>query len=182
MNKYQKIIDKIKGSNLSRAELQTIYENSHKALQKGDSEAQDVVKAIGTSIPQDKYYVFMGFCPGADFTRRQDERWRELGICDFYFYESEHQIERFRSILPGDLIILKKIEQFGKTMKLFGYGRVSELTNTSSGDRVLKMTWADQKEIIEVPLLACNETVNIKSPEQVDGAMPEKYWEWLGVK
>lgn len=179
MSKYSKIIQKIQGSNLSRSDLDSIQKNARAALAKGDADAQTVIDAIGTAVPQDKYYIFMGFCPGADFSRRQDIRWREEGICDFFFYDSEHQIERFRSILPGDLIILKKIEKFGKTMKLFGHGRVVELLDTVSGDRLLKMAWSHQVEIIEVPLLACNETVNVKSPSQVDGVMPELFWDWV---
>lgn len=179
MNKYFKIIQKIIDSNLSRSDLDSIQKNARAALVKGDADAQAVIDAIGTAVPLDKYYIFMGFCPGADFTRRQDIRWREDGVCDFFFYDSEHQIERFCSILPGDLIILKKIEKFGKTMTLFGHGRVVELLNTVTGDRILKMNWSNQHEVIEVPLLACNETVNVKSPSQVDGVMPQFFWDWL---
>ena len=32
---------------------------------------------------------------------------------------------------------------------------------------------------LEVPLLGCNSTVNIRSIEQIDENMPEEFWQWL---
>ena len=67
----------------------------------------------------------MGFCPGANFDNRLDIEWKEKGICTFIFLRSEQQLERFNDIWPGDLIVLKKRHQFGKTMLLYGHGRAT---------------------------------------------------------
>lgn len=60
-------------------------------------------------------------------------------------------------------------------MTLLGHGRVVGLLDTVTGDRILIMNWSTQHEVIEVPLLACNEIVNFKSQLQVDGVMPELF-------
>ena len=38
--------------------------------------------------------------------------------------EGERQVEQFNTIYSGDLVVMKKREEFGKTMKLYGHGRV----------------------------------------------------------
>lgn len=178
-NKYWKIIERIKSVGLSRTELLIIEQNARSALDKGDADARAIIDLIAASLPNERYFIFMGFCPGADFSNRQDYRWRAEAICDFFFYESERQMERFRSIAPGDLIILKKRQQFARTMKLYGHGRVKGKRSTAKGDRILEMDWSLQQAEIEVPLLGCNDTVNLRSVERVEGEMPKEFWEWL---
>ena len=41
------------------------------------------------------------------------------------------------------------------------------------------MGWSTQKEIIEVPLMACNSTVDIRTIEQVKDVMPDEFYQWL---
>jgi len=77
-------------------------------------------------------------------------------------------------------VILKKREKFGKTMKLYGHGRVEAISIDATEHRYLKMNWSKQNEVIEVPLMACNSTVDIKSMEQVEAQMPKEFFGWLG--
>jgi len=77
------------------------------------------------------------------------------------------------------LVILKKREQFGKSMKLYGYGRVKSIATGTDALRYLKMKWSPQNEIIEVPLMGANSTVDIKSMAQVEEQMPKDFFKWL---
>lgn len=146
----------------------------------GDADALEVMSAIDIAKPVDSYILFMGFCPGADFSERLDIEWKKKGICRFDYHESEHQVARFNSICAGDLVILKKREQFGKTMKLYGYGRVKDIAYDVENVRYLVMDWSAQTDIIEVPLMGANSTVDIKSMEIVEGEMPNEFYTWLG--
>jgi TPR repeat protein len=123
--------------------------------------------------------VFFGFCPGADFTRRLDTRWKELGICEFQYFESKIQVKRFASIEIGDLIVLKKRQVIGKTMRVYGYGLVTGITKDDKGNRVLKVDWSSQEQVIEVPLLGCNATIDIRDIDKVRADMPDAFFEWL---
>ena len=122
----------------------------------------------------------MGFCPSADINNRLDIEWKRLGVCTFVFHESDQQSERFNAILPGDLIVLKKRHRFGETMQLFGHGRVVGVKYDSENHRYLEMNWSNQEEIIEVPLMGCNATVDTRSIEQVEEQIPEEFFKWLG--
>ena len=121
----------------------------------------------------------MGFCPDADFDERLDTHWEAEGICRFDYLESAAQLERFASICVGDLVVLKKREQFGKTMKLFGHGRVTGIDHDDDGVRFLKVHWSGQDQVIEVPLLGCNSTVDIRGIEAVEAEMPDEFYQWL---
>jgi TPR repeat protein len=123
--------------------------------------------------------VFFGFCPGADFSRRLDTRWKELGICEFQYFESKVQVKRFASIEIGDLIVLKKRQIIGKTMRVYGYGLVTGITKDDKGNRVLKVDWSSQEQVIEVPLLGCNATIDIRDIDKVRADMPDAFFEWL---
>ena len=180
--KYQKIIDRIISGGMSRAELQTLQKNAEGKLKQGDAEAQAVIDAINISNPEDDYVLFMGFCPNADFGGRQDIEWKAKGICEFDFPESPVQVEQFDTICAGDLVVLKKIKQFGKTMSLFGHGRVTSVAYDVNGMRYLKMDWAKQDKIIEVPLMSCNSTINIREMDAVSKEMPKEFFEWLEGK
>lgn len=178
--KHQKSIDKIRRGDYTRAELIQLRKNVEQKILQGDQEAQAILQEIDRTTPSDKYIVFMGFCPGADFDNRLDIGWREQGVCTFVFHESDQQSERFDSIWPGDLIVLKKRHRFGETMQLFGYGRVVGFKYDPDGHRVLQMDWSDQQEIIELPLMGCNSTVDIRTIEQVEAQMPTGFFDWLG--
>jgi hypothetical protein len=120
-----------------------------------------------------------GFALGA--TSKTVRTWsgRIRGVCTFDYIESETQAARFNEVYPGDLVVLKKREKFGETMKLFGHGRVKSIAYNDAGNRYLVMEWSGQDGIIEVPLLGCNSTVDIRSMEVVQKEMPEEFFEWL---
>ena len=177
--KYQKSIDKVKGGAMSRADLVILKRNAEEKLAQGDLDAKEVLSAINMAKPADSYVLFMGFCPDADFNNRLDIEWKEKCICRFDFPESEVQLERFNTICTGDLVVLKKIKQYGKTMTLHGYGRVKSIAYDEKNIRYLVMEWSSQEDIIEVPLMACNSTVNKKSIEAVEDEMPDEFHQWL---
>lgn len=180
--KYQAKLDQIKGGKFSRSELTILKANAENMFENGDLDAKIIVDAIDDAVPSDTYMVFMGFCPNAEFENRLDKRWREENICTFQFPESVHQQESFNSIRVNDLIVLKKREEFGKTMRLYGYGRVIGIAHNEQDGRFLNMEWSSQQEEIMVPLMGCNSTVNLKSIEQIEAEMPESFFQWLGGK
>lgn len=177
--KYQDVIDRIRKNNYARSELLKLRTNAKSKDDSGDSDAHMVVKEIDATTPTDTHIVFMGFCPGADFDNRLDIEWKEKGICTFIYLESEHQLERFKNIWPGDLIVLKKRHQFGKSMRLYGHGRVTAAKYDADRNRYLDMNWSIQDRVIEVPLMGCNSTVDIRTIEQVESEMPQEFYEWL---
>lgn len=178
--KYEKILENISSGKMNRADLQEVRKKALQKHQDGDVDAMFVMNAIDVAKPMDTYILFMGFCPGADFNERLDNEWKEKGICRFDYPESEVQVERFNRICVGDLVILKKREKFGKTMKLYGHGRVKGIAHDKEKIRFLVMNWFDQSDIIEVPLMGCNSTVDVKSMESVEGEMPDEFYAWLG--
>ncbi len=180
--KYEKIIELVKSGKMSRADLVKLKRNADEKYVNGDKEAKEVLDAINNSTPADSYILFMGFCPDADFDERLDIEWKEKGICRFDYLKSKVQLDRFYTICKGDLVVLKKREQFGKTMKLYGHGRVSSVAYDENNIRYLVMKWSDQENIIEVPLMGCNSTVDIKSIESVEDEMPEEFYKWLETK
>lgn len=177
--KYDKTIQRINSGQMTRAEMNQLKTNAQAKLQAGDTDAAHVLEALKTAAPPDEFILFMGFCPGADFNERLDLEWKEKGICRFDYRESERQAEQFDSIRAGDLVVLKKREQFGKTMRLYGHGRVKSVQNDDDGTPFLVMDWSSQEEIIEVPLMACNSTVDVKRMETVKEHMPEEFYHWL---
>ena len=178
--RYEKIISRIRSGELSRADLTGLRDNAIQILTKGDAEAQAVISAINIAKPKDQYILFMGFCPDANFSERLDTEWKAKGICRFDYLESTQQLDRFSSICVGDLVVLKKREQFGKTMKLYGHGRVTGIEYDNDSVRYLKVEWSSQDEVIEVPLMGCNSTVDIKQIETVESEMPAEFYRWLG--
>jgi hypothetical protein len=181
----EQIINKIKAGGFTRTEMLTLRNNAEIKAKNGNLEAQEIVETINsTAVPElQAEYVFMGFCPGADFENRLDLDWIERGLCTFDFIESEHQLKRFADIMVGDTMILKKRQEFGKTMLLFGHGKVKELRNRKSdGLRYLMMDWSKQNEILEVPLMGCNSTVDVRSLAVVEKELHEDFWKWLGTE
>lgn len=177
--KYRKALDRVSSGTMKRNELTSLKQNAEELLAKGDLAAKDVLSAINFAKPSDTYILFMGFCPGADINERLDIEWKENGICRFDYLESEHQLDRFNTIYAGDLVVLKKREKFGKTMKLYGHGRVKSISYDDDLTRYFIMDWSDNSEIIEVPLMGCNSTVDKKSIDSVNREMPIEFFEWL---
>lgn len=177
--KYKRQIDKIHARGYSRDELNELRKKAQPLAAKGDDDARALLREIDHAGPSDTYVVFMGFCPGADLGNRLDTEWRRKSICTFVFYDSVQQSERFAEIRVGDLVILKKRHQFGKTMQLFGHGRVTGIDYDPEGHRFLKMNWSPEERVIEVPLMGCNSTVDVRTIEQVEGEMPDEFFTWL---
>lgn len=164
---------------MSRDDLVGLKLNAEKKLADGDQDAKSVLSAINIATPADSYILFMGFCPDADINNRLDIEWKEKGICRFDYRESESQAARFDTMCAGDLVVLKKREVFGKTMKLFGHGRVKSIAYDDKNTRYLIVNWSGQAEVIEVPLMGCNSTVDVKSIDAVESEMPDEFWHWL---
>ncbi|UDM62124.1 hypothetical protein KIJ96_02365 [Pseudoalteromonas piscicida] len=177
--KYQNQLDQLKSGSLTRAQMAVLQENALRIFNKGDKDAKLILDAIPYSKPADTSILFMGFCPEADFSNRLDIFWKENGICRFDYLESEVQINRWYEVCAGDLLVLKKREQFGKTMKLYGFGRVTKICHDDENVRYFEVSWAEQSREIEVPLMGCNSTVDIKAMEMVEQEMPEAFWHWL---
>lgn len=178
--KHKAIIEKIRSGGYLRSELIKLHFNAQAMQKKGSADAAEILMELGVATPFDKAIIFMGFCPGADFARRLDTEWKQQGICEYKWRDSKPQLDRFREIWPGDRIVLKKREQFGKTMCLYGHGRVTGVNHDADGDRNLLMDWSDQNQVIEVPLMGCNSTVEVRTIEQVEEAMPAAFFDWLG--
>lgn len=175
-------INRIKSGQHPRDELFAIRDRAFAYLAKGNADAQFLIDEINQTAvaPLQKAYVFMGFCPDADFRNRQDEKWMNEGFCKFDFLESEHQYRRFCKIHSGDLIILKKREKFGETMRLFGHGIVKRVIESKASEKqYLRVDWFKPDAEIEVPLMGCNSTVDVRDREVVAQTMPEQFWEWL---
>lgn len=176
------LLDKIRRGDLSRAELVKLRDNATRLSREGNAQAKVVLDLINETAPPntEREYVFMGFCPSADFANRQDIRWYEEGVCRFDYIESEHQLYRFCAIQPGDIIILKKREKFGETMRLFGHGRVAQIVMPEDGStQFLRMQWLHRNDEIVTPLLGCNSTVDVRSISAVENEMPQDFWNWL---
>lgn len=178
--KYEKQLELVRSGKMPRADLFNLHQKAAEKFRAGDDDAGILLEAINLASPSnDQYILFMGFCPGGKFDERQDIEWKEQGICTFDYHESEHQLERFNQICAGDLVVLKKREQFGKTMKLYGHGRVKAIAYDEKNHRYLKMEWAKQNTEIEVPLMGCNSTVDVRDIKTVENEMPQDFWEWL---
>lgn len=177
--KYQKQIDNIKSGKKTRGYLSKLRKNAEVKFEQGDLDAKVVIDEIDKAIPADQDILFMSFCPDGDVNNRLDIEWKKKGICRYDWDGSEPQMNRFCDICAGDLVILKKRQQIGVSMKLYGYGRVKSVAFDCDKMRYLVMDWSDQSEVIEVPSVGCSCTVDVKSIGLVEEAMPEKFWEWL---
>ena len=178
--KYQKQLEQVASGALSREKLNILRGNAVKKFQQGDDDAKAIIDAIDSNAPSDSRILFMGFCPGGTFENRLDLKWKEEGICRFDFPDEKQQA-KFDEICAGDLVVLKKREIIGKTMKVYGHGRVTRVSYDENDVRYLEMAWASQDEVIEVPLLWCNSTVEIRSIEDVEDGMPQEFFDWLAV-
>ncbi len=179
--KYQNVVDRIQAGKLTRDELREVRQKALVQQNAGDEDASTVVLAIDGAVARDSGILFMGFCPGAELKNRLDIAWKEQGVCTFNHDKDPKQVNTFMNICAGDLVVLKIAEQFGKTMALHGHGRVAALKTGADGRRYLEMVWSDQAHILSgVPMMACQSTVNLRSMEKVEAAMPPEFFDWLG--
>jgi hypothetical protein len=176
---YERTIENIRSGQMTRGELKTVRENALAKKLAGDPHADAVLQAVDQAVAKDAGIIFMGFCPNADLANRRDIEWKANSVCTFDYYTDKVQMNTFHNICAGDLLVLKKSETFGKTMRLFGHGRVIATKDDAQGHRYLKMDWAAQDDVIEVPLMACQSTVNLRSMERVEAEMPEEFFTWL---
>lgn len=145
-----------------------------------DESALEVLRVIETTAPLRSEYIFMGFMPGADIDRAVDEKWYSEGVCTWEYYKDKNQTELFYKIFPGDVIITKKRMIQHQLMEVYAHGVVIETVNSRhSNRRYLKVDWVHDIEFLQVPLMGCNRTVNVRSLETVEESMPEEFWEWL---
>jgi len=177
--------EKIAAGEISRSKILALHRNLVDRLElvQGDKLrlANDLIAVIRTTYvpPLQSEYLFMGYCPGADIRRRRDEIWIKDGFCNFAFVSSKHQVKNFFKVLPGDLVILKKREKFGKTMLIHAHGKVTSLESNKDGMRYLKVDWRQPQSPLEVPLMGCNSTVNFRTLRQVEDAQTDEFWKWL---
>ena len=123
----EKILQKIMSGECSRSDFLAIRNNALRLLKleenpKRHAQVEKILAACDAYAPEplSRHYNFMGFCPGADFSRREDERWRAEGFAIF-IYESQRQMTLWRNAAWG-LGQLKE-EKF-ETMA-FGFGKLS---------------------------------------------------------
>lgn len=165
---------------MCRDELQQLGRNARLKADAGDPDAEAILQALANATCVDAEYVFMGFCPDAQFEKRQDLEWRQQAHCSFDFFEDKAQTARFQRIVAGDLIILKKRHDFGKTMRLYGHGRALSSARKQEGLLFVDVQWSNQTEVIEVPLMGCNTTVDVRSLETLRTQnIPELFFDWL---
>jgi len=179
--KYQKQLAAITNGEYSRAKLRRLLANAEIKFKSGDNDAKIIMDAINVPTPSYTEILFMGFCPGRTIDNREDAMWREKGICTFDWEESEAQMERFQNVRVGDKIVLKKQNIKRQIMELSGHGKVTSVKRNEEGLKYLVMNWSDQERIIEVPLMGCSDTVNIKTMDVIEEQMPEEFFEWLGA-
>ena len=176
---------KIAAGEISRSKLLALHRNlvSRRDLIQGEKlETVDaLIDAIRNTFvpPLQAEYLFMGYCPGADIRRRRDEIWIKDGFCNFAFVSSQHQVNNFFKVLPGDLIILKKREKFGKTMLIHAHGKVTSLQSNKEGMMYFKVDWIQPQAPLEISLMGCNSTVNFRTLRQVEDAQTDEFWNWL---
>jgi len=178
------LVEKILSGRFTRTALLTMRENAIARLKKNpkDERALEVKEVIDTTqVPKlMKEYVFMGFMPGADIDRAIDDKWYSEGVCTFDFYEDSNQTEDFYRILPGDIVITKKMLIATGEMEIYAFGYVTECVDSpNSNKRWLKVDWQHPEEFMRVPLMGCTRTVNPKGLEMVEEKMPPEFWDWL---
>lgn len=184
MGKYAKIIERINSGTLSRDDLYNMRQNVIAKVADGDKDAEEVLQILDRAAPAklDRRYIFMGFCPGAQSDNSLLAEWVKTSTCRFDFVEDEVQLAKWNSILPGETIILKKSQEFGKTMRLYAFGKVRErIREHSAGAEYFSVDWTVPAEHIEVPMMGCFATVNPRDLSKVSDVMHADFWNWMGL-
>ena len=190
----EKLKEVIETGKWSREEILRMKDACSRSL--GDPTRAEEAEALLQVIHESKIhetkaeYVFMGYCPGGDIENALDEEWISTGFCEFGYLDSQVQMDRFFAIVPGDILILKKRSEFGKSMEIHAWGTVTATGTRKNaketktgvqfpvGSPYLKVNW-HRKEMLEVPLMGCNYTVNIKTYDALKKEMPDEFWMWL---
>jgi hypothetical protein len=171
----------LKKAQYNADQLETLRQNVIAKRFPDDPRLKELLDAIDKAPVRDSRIIFMGFCPGADVSRRLDGRWRQLGICEFEFDESEPQVKRFNTIRTRDLIVLKKNQILGKSVRLYGHGRVTDVFYSDEGRRCLRVSWSPDVTEIEIPLTGCTSTVNFVTVQKVREQGSSAFFSWLGT-
>ena len=151
----------------------------------GDPKKGELAQALLDTIarteipPSMAEYIFMGYCPGGRVENALDEMWIRDSYCDFTYVESQAQVDKFFDIEPGDILILKKMLVDTQEMDISAWGKVKSIhTSKQTGIPYLRVDWKP-KEILRVPLMGCVATVNVRTLDKVENAMPAEFWDWL---
>ena len=174
--------EQVRSGRYSRRAMRSIRENAEKLLDHGELRAQLVIDAVNqTAVPKlERQYAFLGFCIDGTMNSRLDGFWLQAGICKFDNIKSQVQTKRFTGIHTGDTIILKKILQWGISIELVAYGEVlSVVSSSKTGLPYFHVDWHEHDEYLIVPAMGSRSTVDIRSPEMVEGTMGQDFWEWL---
>ena len=188
---YQSI-ERIVSGKCSRSELLRVREEASnliklaidKPTQENKAkakEADEALLACDSNMPEplSSQYNFMNFCPEGNIKRRSDIMWREQGICNFHFEEIGGQMTAFSLQVPGDWIILKKVQEKDITMALYGFGKITKRLVDKKGFTYFDVSWNDQAQEIIVPLMGCNSNINMKTLDRVKKVMDKVFWDWL---
>lgn len=176
--------EQVRSGKFSRKEMRSIRENAENLLDHGYPQAQIVIDAINqTAVPKlERQYAFLGFCLDGSMDSRLDGFWLQAGICKFDNIKSKVQLCRFTGIHTGDTIILKKVLQWGVSIELVAYGEVlSVVTSGKTGLPYFHVDWHEHDEYLIVPAMGSRSTVDIRSPEMVEGVMEQDFWDWLST-
>lgn len=125
-----------------------------------------------------EHIFFMGFCPNAELANREDDYWKKAQICEYTYPEHLDQLELFKSIQVGDILVLKKNSIRNSEMTLHGHGRV----RARISDTMLNVEWSSQEDAITEPAIGAVSTVNKISIENVHAKLSCDFWAWLLVK
>jgi hypothetical protein len=179
-NRHAKTVEHINSSLLTRSEILAMERDAGILIEKGDASAQEILDALAHVAVRDRNIVFMDFCLGGVLRNRLDLDWKKWGNCTFEFQPGNDQLQTFNSIPEGALIILKKAQQIGETMRLYGHGRVSSVTYLPSSGNILHMDWSkEQKYEIEIPIMGCVNAVNVVEKNSLDKRELQEFWDWL---
>jgi hypothetical protein len=179
-NRHARTVEQIKSTILMRSEVRAMEGSVRILIEKGDAGAQDILDALAFVAERDQTIVFMDFCPGGVLRNRLDLDWKKWGNCTFEFHPGNDQLQTFNAIPEGALIVLKKAQQIGETMRVYGHGRVDSVTHLPSSGNILHMNWSkEQKYEIEIPLMGCANAVNIVETASLEGAGFREFWDWL---
>jgi len=177
---FAKTILRLEPGAMTREQLANMKANILDRALIDDPLLPELLLAIEKSSTRDSRIIFMGFCPNADFARRLDLDWKSRGVCEFHFDDSEHQDRNFATIRKGELLVLKKNHVLGKSVQLYGHGRVVDICFDEEQRRYLKVDWSLDDSIIEVQLTGCTATVNIMTRSKVEAKCGADFYKWLG--
>jgi hypothetical protein len=161
--------------------IKTAIDKPTKENEAKAKEASEALSACDSHMPEplSSQYNFMDFCPEGDIKNRKDTKWREQGTCNFHFEESVGQMTAFSLQVPGDWIILKKVQESDNTMALYGFGKITKRLMDEKGFTYFDVNWNEQSKEILVPLMGCHSNINMKTLDRVEKIMDKVFWSWI---